>query len=136
MIYHATILMMDDEIDEMVALRIGNNDLTCFASICPFPINIGDVYLVDLRAYFIDEPNVTILSEDVAESIKRVRDGFGYSLVGHLKGSQFIVNGLALDSESDFSLLEGLEGKKLRMAVDRLDVEFLQNESQPSHRKA
>ena len=127
--YRTKILAIDDEIDEMVVISIGDHRLTCFASVCPFRISVGDECLVDLNAYFIGDPRATPLPMDVPDGIERMNQGFAYTMIGRLKNSRFLVSGLTLDCEDLASMLEEINGGKWKVVVDRLDVEFLENYS-------
>lgn len=125
MIYEALVLRVDDDIEEEVILRIGGIELACFASVCPYNIEVGLSYPVELRPMVFDDYNVSELPDGTPPSIDRVGTGFAYVITGKLSGSCLESGGLVIEDEvlqRDFGYLEG---KVIAMKIDRIDVEFL-----------
>ncbi|MUZ64132.1 hypothetical protein [Agrobacterium vitis] len=124
MIYNAKLVYIDNIVEENIIIKIGNYFLTCFANICPYFIEVGNTYPVSINLFFIDGPDFIEVSDDVAEEIIHIDDGFRYSLTGILHDGVFSVGELDFCDENSFYEFQYLEGKKLNLQVDRLDVEF------------
>lgn len=125
MIYQALVLRVDEVIEEEVMLRFANHELTCFASVCPYPIDVGSSYPVELHPLVFADYSVTELADDTQPSVTRVNTGFSYVVTGKLSGNNLESSGLVFEDEvlqRDFSYLDG---KMIAMRVDRMDVEFL-----------
>jgi hypothetical protein len=124
MIYEAKVLRLDDDIEEQVRLLIGVTELTCFASVCPYPIEEGASYPVELCLTVFDDYAITEQPEDSAESIVRVDDGFAHVVQGVLRNGCLESSGLSFKDEvlaSDFGYLDGMV---VSLKVDRIDAEF------------
>lgn len=125
MIYEALVLRVDEDIEEEVMLRIGGIELACFASVCPYNIEVGLSYPVELHPVVFDNYSVNELPDGTPPSIDRVGTGFAYLITGKLSSGCLEAGGLVIEDEvleRDFSYLEG---KMIAMKIDRMDVEFL-----------
>lgn len=125
MIYQAKVLRLNEDIEEEVELQVGGDKLTCFASVCPYAIEVGLSYPVKLRLVVLDDYAVTELADDSPSSIARVGNGFAYALVGKLGGGCLESGGIIFEDDvlqRDFGYLDG---KIIAMKIDRIDAEFL-----------
>lgn len=125
MIYKALVLRVDDDIEEEVRIRIGDIELACFAGVCPYNIEAGLSYPVELRPVVFGDYSVTELLDGTPASIDRVGTGFAYIITGRLSGSCLESVELVIEDDvlqRDFGYLEG---KIIAMKIDRMDVEFL-----------
>jgi len=125
MIYQAVVLRVDEDIEEEVMLRVGSVELVCFASVCPYKIEVGLSYPVELHPVVFDGYSVTELPDETQPSVTRVGAGFAYVITGKLSGNCLESGDLVFENEvlqRDFSYLEG---RMIAMKVDRMDVEFL-----------
>tara|TARA_R110000868_G_scaffold393883_1_gene665012 strand:- start:68 stop:355 length:288 start_codon:yes stop_codon:yes gene_type:complete len=82
MTYKAQVINIDPLVEESVKLKIGEHILSCFAQICPFPIEVGGIYEIDLCLFFLEDPRIVEVINDSLEEMIRNNDGFGYSLTG------------------------------------------------------
>lgn len=123
--YSAQILHLGDDIEEEVLLRIGDLAITCFVTQCPFRVETGKSYVVELEAQIFDDYLIREIKGDCSPSI--VRGGSGFSCI--LRG--WLIDG-CLDA-GDVRFYDGvllsefgqLNGKMVEWAVDRIDVSFL-----------
>ncbi|WP_205781154.1 hypothetical protein [Methylocaldum sp. SAD2] len=125
MIYQALVLRVDEDIEEEVLLRVGDIELACFASVCPYKIEVGLSYPVELHPVVFDDYSVTALPDETQPAVTRVGTGFAYVVTGKLSGDCLESGGLVIEDEvlqRDFGYLEG---KMITMKIDRMDVEFL-----------
>lgn len=114
---------IDEDVEEEVTLLIGNEEVVCFAGICPYQIEAGRCYQVDFDMKVFDEYSVSLSSENKT-SLTRVGDTFSYIISGKLKGNTI---DCIIPFEDDILLSEFgfLDGKFVELKVDRIDVDFL-----------
>lgn len=125
MIYQALVLHVDEDIEEEVLLRIGGVEITCFASVCPYKVEVGLSYPVELHSVVFDDYSVTALPDETQPTVTRVGTGFAYVITGKLSGGYLETGDLVIEDEvlqRDFGYLDK---KMIAMKVDRVDVEFL-----------
>lgn len=125
MIYQAQVLHLDEDVEEEVVLQVGGIELTCFAGVCPYAIEEGLFYPVELRPVVFDDYVVTELADNPALSIVRVGNGFAYVVTGKLSGGCLESGGLIFEDEVLQRDFGHLDGKMVAMKVDRIDAEFL-----------
>ncbi|WP_197737413.1 hypothetical protein [Methylomonas rhizoryzae] len=125
MIYEALVLCVDEDIEEEVMLRIDDIELAGFASVCPYNIEVGLSYPVELHPVVFDDYSVNALPDGTLPSIDRVGTGFAYVITGKLSGSCLESGGLVIEDEMLQRNFSYLEGKMVAMKIDRMDVEFL-----------
>ena len=125
MMCQALVLRLDENIEEEVLLQIGDNRLTCFASICPYVIKKNETYPVQFHLKFFDSCVIEVVSESETPSILRVGNGFAYVITGRLEGEYLKSEGVFFEDEIFAKDFKYLSGKMVRLNVDRLDVEFL-----------
>ena len=121
--FYATVIAFDHYIEELVVLDVLGNSLTCFASVCPYPITLGNSYPVELYVQTFDELKFEQVDRAIPDSIVR-NDGFHYTITGKLHAGEFVSNGVAFRDDDDFSDIRYLQGETLKVIVDRLDVLF------------
>lgn len=125
MTYRAEIINIDPLVEDLVKLKIGTHILSCFAQICPFPIQIGGVYEINLYLFFLDDPQIVEVSNDSLEEMIHTNEAFGYSLTGILHDGVFSVGELSFSDKETFSDFQYLEGKTVKLQANRIDAEFL-----------
>jgi len=124
MIYNSKILRQDDIIEEEVDLLIEGTLFTCFAAVCPYSIKVGLVYPVDLYLWSIEGLELTVVSENEPCAISRIGTGFSYSLTGRLSKGRLEVGSMVFEEPEFSDDFRYLEGKKVRIIVDRLVADF------------
>ena len=123
--HYVIVKKLSDDIEEEVTLDLNGLELTCFASICPNRVFEGKRYLVSFELMIVDEYLVEE-SADPTPSLERIGNGFSYWISGKLDGA--IINSV-VQFEDEILLLDYgyLNNKNIRMKVDRIDVEFLED---------
>lgn len=122
--YDAIVLRLDNNIEEQVLLDIKGHQITCFASVCPYPIKISGRYRIALYLFVADEFNPVEVQEDTYPAIIQEANNFKYTLVGKLIGNIFDC-GIKIEDDVFVEQYGDLNGKMIKVSVDRIDVEFL-----------
>lgn len=86
--YAATIIEIDDIVEEFVVLLINNVKVRCFISYCPRRIRIGEHHSVELEIVLPDE-NYAEISKEKRKDLETIDHGFSCFLYGYLNGSIF-----------------------------------------------
>jgi hypothetical protein len=123
--YSAIIKYLGDEIEEEVLLRIHDLEITCFVSLCPFRIETGKSYMVELEAKVFDEYFVREISEDCSPGIVRVGSGFTCTICGRLIDGCLNIGDVNFYDDVLLSEFGQLNGKMVEWEVDRIDVNFV-----------
>lgn len=63
----------------------GGYIVTCFAAICPYPIEVGGDYPVELHPVFFGDPEAVELLEESPDGIQQIGDGFSCLLTGRMQ---------------------------------------------------
>tara|TARA_Y100000588_G_scaffold311505_1_gene337582 strand:+ start:688 stop:1062 length:375 start_codon:yes stop_codon:yes gene_type:complete len=120
-IYNAKVLGLNPDIEEEVTLEVNGIELTCFAGMCPYELNIGQEYPVTFEMLDFE-----LTEQESAEetSTTRVDSTYAYKLLGRLNGGTIDAGLKICDEflESDYAYLDG---QFICLCVERLDVEFL-----------
>ncbi|MFV8457240.1 hypothetical protein ACNO5M_19415 [Vibrio owensii] len=120
-IYNAKVLGLNPDIEEEVTLEVNGIELTCFAGMCPYELNIGQEYPVTFEMLDFE-----LTEQESAEetSTTRVDSTYAYKLLGRLNGGTIDAGLKICDDflESDYAYLDG---QFICLCVERLDVEFL-----------
>jgi hypothetical protein len=125
MIYQAKILYINENVEEEVMLQIGNTILTCFASVCPYVIEVNSTYPVELSLQiFSDDCFVKEVSDDTEPSIVRLGNAFAYVITGRLNGRSLESGRLAFEDDWFLSDFGYLDEKMVAVQVDRIDADF------------
>lgn len=125
MIYFAEVVRLNNDVEEEVVLRINGVDITCFASVCPFPIDERATYRVALTPFVFDGYSVCEVSGESLPSLVRVSSGFAYEVVGKLTGNKLDAGCIVLEDDVLLSEYGYLDGKMVAWKVDRIDAEFI-----------
>lgn len=121
--YNALVKKIDDDVEEEVTLSLNGFEVTCFAGVCPYQIEEGKEYPVSFELMIFDDYHVNESKEEMP-SLERVGSSFSYWIIGKLEGG--IVNSsIPFEDEILLSDYGYLDGKYIRLKIDRIDVEFL-----------
>jgi len=123
MIYTARVEAIGERIEEEVTLQIGGIHLLCFASSCPYPIEVGGRYPVELSLFTIDDLEVMDVAPTAA-SIERIGEGFAYLLTGTLSGDTLDAGLIFQDPMFNINYA-WLSGRTVQVRADRIDAAFL-----------
>lgn len=121
--YDARVQFIGETVEEELVLLIDGYDLTCFASVLPYCIEIGRQYPVTISPFLVDDDYEIEEASASAPAFEKYGNGFQYWIAGQLNGA---VLECGLEFEDQVLLWDygHLNGKRIRLKVDRLDVEF------------
>jgi hypothetical protein len=126
MIYRAKVVSLSDLIEEEVVLELCcSEEVTCFASYCPFSIEEGQAYLVELNLFSIDGFDLHEEEDRGFPPFSRVDSGFSYVVRGALNGGVLNAGGVLFDEERFLVDFEYLNGKYVSVRVDRINACFI-----------
>jgi len=118
-----TVKALNPLIEEEVLVSNGKSDFIVFANICPYKIEVGKKYRVNLNLVFLDDLKFDEIDEPI-EKIERIDEGFSYRLAGKLQGESFCLKDIEFECD-DFEGMEYLNGKWIEVEVDRISAEFV-----------
>lgn len=119
----ATVISIDKDIEEQVTLVVNDIQVTCFAGVCPYEIQVGDEYLVAFEMNVFDDYSVNQLDSQ-KKHVRQIENGFAYLLSGRLDGNT-VHCGIPFEDDVLLSDFGYLDGQFVSFQVDRIDVEFL-----------
>ncbi|MBW7473873.1 hypothetical protein K0T92_03880 [Paenibacillus oenotherae] len=109
-------------IEEEVTIYTNDITLTGFSSVCPYPIEVGKHYKVELGLTILDEIKIKKLEKPI-EELYQISDGLAYLIRGKLTGNK--LNAGVLFEEDFLFEYSHLDGEYIELYVDRISVEFL-----------
>jgi hypothetical protein len=119
----ATLLQINEFVEEEVVICICGLEIVCFAGVCLMEIRIGEAYEVRLEAVVFDNYSVD-KSQSKEKFMSRIGSTFAYNLNGELNGK--VLNcGVCFEDDILMSDFGYLEGEFISFVADRIDVEFL-----------
>lgn len=124
MIYKATVMNMDQIIEEEVTIAIGDLILTCFANIVPYQLQLGVSYMVALTPTTFEGYSIREIAPE-EKSITRITTDYSYTVIGTLSGNQVDCGKIAIEDDYLSTEFAYLDGNTIEWKVDRLDLEFL-----------
>ena len=86
MIYQAQVIKLNDDIDRDVALQINGAKLNCFGSVCPYAIEEGRSYPVQLELVMLDDYEVMESVDAASPAFAEAGKGYAYLVHGKLEG--------------------------------------------------
>lgn len=124
--YLATVKNLDPNIEEEVTIVVEGIEILGFAIICPYQIYEGNQYPVSIGLTVLDEFDVKEISSNVKEII-RISDGFATIIRGVLEEEGFVDAGIRIQDDllKEYAYLAG---KYVEFRVDRVSIEFLEND--------
>lgn len=125
MIYSAEVVRISDQVEEEVVLRVCGRDLKCFATICPYKIEIGKRYPVIFSLFVLDYSSLRKASKDADMRISSDEEGLSCVIAGLLKDGRLIVDGLVFEDDVLREEFSHLNENMISLTVDRVDVEFI-----------
>lgn len=121
--YDARVQFIGKTVEEELVLLIAGYELTCFASVLPYGIERGRQYPVTLSPFLVDDDYEIEEAPASAPDFENCGNGFQYWIAGQLDGA-VLECGLEFDDQVLLPDYGYLNGKRIRLKVDRLDVEF------------
>lgn len=120
------VINLSDLSEEEVTISANGHQLVCFISFCPYKIEVGLSYPVELTLSIFEDYSIEALSDDSPLSIKYHGTGYSYKIVGKLINGGLHSCGFIFNDSAFASDYEYLDGKTISIDVDRLDIEFLE----------
>ncbi|MGG2134687.1 hypothetical protein AB1284_25870 [Bacillus sp. S2(2024)] len=122
--YIAYVEKIDELIEEEVTINISGVVFTGFSTVCPYKIEEGKSYPVNLDITVFDDIEIN-KGIDGVKNLKRIDNSFKYRISGILN-REFIDAGIII-TDADENFLEYSEyfNKYVEIEVDRINIEFL-----------
>lgn len=125
MIYNAKLEWKSDGIEEEVLLLINDVEIICFANVMPYEVKEGNYYRVDMIPNFFGGYDIKEVGRECLDCIARDPNKFSYKVTGWLLDNKIYSNGIVFEDEEFMFLFGYLNGRKVTLNIDRIDVEFL-----------
>lgn len=123
--HFAMVKKLDPSIEEEVTLDIQGIEFTGFATICPYEIEVGNMYPVTIGFTILDD---IIMNEakDQRIGLEYLDSGYRYCIKGVLNETSIDAGIIIEDDEDYFKDYRYLINKLVEFQVDRMNIEFLQ----------
>ncbi|MBX7276339.1 hypothetical protein ACLBW8_28305 [Pseudomonas sp. M5A4_2d] len=118
----AQVVALNELIEEEVTLLIDKTVVTCFASFCPYEIEVGKNYDVELNLNLADYYHAQKV-DSINIFAERIENGFSYILYGMLHNDTFQTFTLLSDEGVHYDHPD-LNDSFIKLNVDRIDVAF------------
>ncbi|WP_214824122.1 hypothetical protein [Exiguobacterium algae] len=124
--YTAKIIEFSPLIEEEAVLEINGRRLVVFINHCPFKINQGGQYQVEINLAILDDFVISKNDSDT-KGIEQIGDSFSYYIIGTLNiDNGTIDTGILFEIDGEFLFDYGyLHNQNVRIRVDRLSVNFI-----------
>ena len=123
---NAILKKLHPHIEEEVTLEINGFEFTGFSTICPYVIEEGREDPVFTSFPILEQADFIELQEEIKE-LARIGDSYRYYIRGILH-EDYIDAGIKIyDDDGYFNDYKYLAGKPVELLVDRIAVEFLNN---------
>lgn len=118
----AKLIKLNETIDEEVTLLIGGEPVECFASFCPYSLEIGKIYDVELSLN-LSKPYEIKKTEPTDIRILKKGRGFSYYLYGTLDNEVFKTFTTLFDEDIHYDHPD-LNNNFICLEVERIDASF------------
>lgn len=122
--YLARVEALNENIEEEVTLNINDVQFTGFSFVCPYPIEVGKYYFVQLGFTILDELELDKLESD-CKGLERLGSSYQYYIRGILSQHSIDAGIVILDEDGYFEDYSEYHGNNVEIKVDRISVEFL-----------
>ena len=121
-VHQAEIIALSEDDEEEVTLRIGEETIVAFATVCPYEIFKGKTYTVEIAPFYSGNFLVEKIESSKPELIRGERP-FEYIVRGRLNADT--IESTIHIHDPDFAAFQNLQGTFVETIVDRLDATFL-----------
>ncbi|MGF6487362.1 hypothetical protein [Pseudomonas frederiksbergensis] len=118
----AKVLHISDTNEEHVTLLINEHIIDCFANSCPYEIEVGKTYNIELTMNLSDSYQIKKIS--CADALIEKIGGYAYFLCGTLRSGVFESFTDLHDEDVHYDYPE-FNDQLIKLEVDRIDVNFL-----------
>ena len=119
----AKLLNISEINEEHITLLMGEHTIECFLNSCPYKIEIGNTYNIELTINLSDSYQIKKVS-NTGVSIEKIARGYAYFLYGTLKNDLIETFTDLYDEDVHYDHPE-LNDQFIKLEVDRIDVNFL-----------
>lgn len=122
----AKLIGLNNSIEEEVIVEINGIKIIGFATTCPYNINIGKTYPINIYATFLNEENYKQINEP-KYGLQKIGHAYSYIIYGEVCSNETlnIGNYIFIQTDNIFRGASYLIGSFVELIVDRLDMEFL-----------
>ena len=117
-----TFLKLNEAIAEEVTLLIGGEVVECFASCCPYELEVGRIYSAEISLNLSQSYEVQEVEPTDVRAVKKGR-GFSYYLYGYLSDEEFMTFTTLFDEDVHYECPD-LNNKFICLEVERIDASF------------
>jgi hypothetical protein len=124
--YTAKLIELSPLIEEEALLEINGQRIVAFINNCPFEINKGEEYLIEIELATLDDFVISMTDSD-EKGIEQIEDSFSHFIRGILNiDSGTIDAGILFEIDKEFLFDYGyLHNQYVQLRVDRLSVDFI-----------
>jgi hypothetical protein len=118
----ARIVAINEHVEEDVTLLIEGTIVNCFISYCPYEIEVGKSYDVELTIKLSDDYEIE-RTEPNELHVEKIDHGYSYFFYGELHNENFLTFTSLHDEDIHYDHPECNE-HFIKLRVERLDVSF------------
>ena len=118
----AKLIRLNEIIEEEVTLLIEGEAIECFASFCPYNLEVGRVYNVELSINLSESYEIRKTEPTDVRAVKKGR-GFSYYLYGSLDDDTFKTFTTLFDEDIHYDHPD-LNNNFICLEVERIDASF------------
>lgn len=124
--YTSRLIELSQLIEEEAVLEINGQRIVAYINNCPFDIEIGEQYLIEIELAILDD-FVISKTDSNEKGIKQIEDSFSHFIRGFLNiDSGTIDAGIIFEVDREFLFDYGyLNNQYVQIQVDRLSVDFI-----------
>jgi len=119
----AKLLKINEDDENDATLLINGLSIECFVNSCPYAIEIGKTYLIELTLYLSDTYMLS-RAKNTDPIVEKSSKGYSYFLCGTLKNSVF-ESFTNFDDQDIHYDHPDLNDQYVKLEVDRIDVNFV-----------
>ncbi|MFC5703913.1 hypothetical protein ACFPVX_21710 [Cohnella faecalis] len=126
--YTTKLVELSPLIEEEAVLEIHGQRIVAFINNCPFEIDKGGQYLIEIELSILDDFIISQADSD-GNGIKQIENGFSHFISGILNidsGTIDVGTGILFEIDREFLFDYGyLHNQYVQIRVDRLSVDFI-----------
>ena len=120
--YEALVVEVDEVVEEAMVLLVEGMLVKCFASYCPFEVEVGKQYLVEFEMV-LPEGSCVLAAKGCDRKVEMIGCGFSCVISGYLDGDVFRSFIDFMDQELHYEY-PYLNEKYVEVTAERIDVSF------------
>jgi hypothetical protein len=120
--YEALAVEIDEVVEEAVVLLVNGVTVKCFASYCPFKIEVGKQYEVEFDLV-LPNRDFVVVAQETSTPVEMIGGGFSCVLYGYLDGSVFRSFVDFPDQDIHYEYPH-LNEQYVKITADRIDASF------------